>query len=70
MDVQSCPYTNKQINKSTKPHTQRFLDDIDIGLNTPEAAAPVKRQLAQHMAEEHLSVMRASQVGLVVGNMY
>ena len=37
---------------------QRFLEDVDLG--TPY----VKTQLALHMAEEHLSVMKASQIYL------
>ena len=37
---------------------QRFLEDVDLG--TPQ----IKTQLALHMAEEHLSVMKASQTYL------
>lgn len=58
------PQNNNRTNQIQFFKKQRFLDDVNIGLSPPtEAAAPVKKQLAQHMAEEHLSVMRASQVG-------
>jgi hypothetical protein len=47
---------------------QRFLDGVDVGISAtgPDSEGmALKKQLAQHMAEEHLSVGRASQVGVI-----